>query len=244
MQEKRPFAVFDIDGTLIRWQLYHAVADQLAKQGHLKVADFAKVKAARMAWKKREQAAAFRDYEEALVTVIDQAITGIIVSDLQAVCQTVIDEYKDQVYIYTRDLVAHLKQQNYLLFVISASQSQIVELLAEYYGFDDFGGSTYEIKDGYFTGQKEVMRRDNKPILLEQLVEKHQATYQGSIAVGDSESDIPMLEAVEQPIAFNPTKLLFETATRHNWKIIIERKSMWYELKGSDGSYVLAQTNA
>ena len=26
----RPFAVFDIDGTIIRWQLYHALADELA----------------------------------------------------------------------------------------------------------------------------------------------------------------------------------------------------------------------
>ena len=30
--QSRPFAVFDIDGTLIRWQLYHAVADDMAKQ--------------------------------------------------------------------------------------------------------------------------------------------------------------------------------------------------------------------
>ena len=29
------FAVFDIDGTLIRWQLYHAIADELAKSGHI-----------------------------------------------------------------------------------------------------------------------------------------------------------------------------------------------------------------
>ncbi len=28
----QPFAVFDIDGTIIRWQLYHALADELAKE--------------------------------------------------------------------------------------------------------------------------------------------------------------------------------------------------------------------
>jgi phosphoserine phosphatase len=29
------FAVFDLDGTLVRWQLYHALVDRLAKKGYL-----------------------------------------------------------------------------------------------------------------------------------------------------------------------------------------------------------------
>ena len=35
MTKGRPFAVFDIDGTLIRWQLYHSIADTLARLGHI-----------------------------------------------------------------------------------------------------------------------------------------------------------------------------------------------------------------
>lgn len=242
--ERRPFAVFDIDGTLIRWQLYHAVADKLAQQGKLDAAAFAAVKQARLDWKKRAGEASFSDYEEALVVVVDRAITGLSPAELQAACKSVIEEYKDQVYVYSRDLLRRLKSKNYLLFVISASQSQIVELLADYYGFDDFGGSVYEVKAGRFTGKKDVMRRDNKPSYLQRLVDKHNGTYDGSLAVGDSESDIPMLEAVEQPIALNPTKLLFRHAAERGWKIVIERKNMWYELEKRHGSYVLVQTNA
>jgi HAD superfamily hydrolase (TIGR01490 family) len=233
------FAVFDIDGTIIRWQLYHALADDLAKAGHLDPKEFDKVRVARMAWKKRVRETSFNDYEETLVKLIDRAITNIRAEDLQAACQRVLLEYKDQVYIYTRDLIQELKVKNYLLFAISASQAEIVELLAAYYGFDDYGGSLYEIKNGYFTGRKDVLKSDRKPVHLQKLVAKHGADWAGSIGVGDSESDIPMLAIVEQPIAFNPTRNLYNYAVEHSWPVVIERKNMIYRLEPENGEYRL-----
>ncbi len=237
---KRPFAVFDIDGTIIRWQLYHALADELARTGHLDPKEFKKVRQARMLWKKRTHETSFVRYEQTLVALIDKAITGIRVEDLATACHRVMDEYKDQVYTYTRDLIRDLQGRNYLLFAISASQAQIVGLIAGYYGFDDFGGSRYEVEDGYFTGRKELLMSTSKPEFLKQLVAKHDAGWQGSYAIGDSESDIPMLSTVEQPIAFNPTKKLFQHASERGWKIVLERKNMVYELEPRDGVYRLA----
>lgn len=236
----RPFAVFDIDGTLIRWQLYHALADELARRGHLDTKQFQKVRAARMAWKKRTDNDSFTQYEHTLVELVDEAITGIRVTDLAVACSSVLAEYKDQVYTYTRQLIRGLKAKNYLLFAISASQAEIVSLLAEYYGFDDYGGSIYEVKDGVFTGQADILRQERKPEYLKQLVSTHHARWQDSMGVGDSESDIPMLATVEQPIAFNPTKKLFEHAEKQGWPIVIERKNMIYKLEPKSGSYILA----
>lgn len=236
----KPFAVFDIDGTLIRWQLYHAVADELAHRGHFGAIEYQAVKDARMTWKKREGEESFKAYERALVNLVDQAIIGLPVTEMESACRAVINEYKDQVYTYTRDLIRNLKEEGYLLFTISASQSGIVKMLADYYGFDDYGGSEYEVKDGIFTGKKEVLKSERKPEYLKLLIQKHGATYEGSVAVGDSESDIPMLEAVERPIAFNPTKLLFDHAKKEGWQIVVERKNVIYELQPHDGKYRLA----
>lgn len=235
----RPFAVFDIDGTVIRWQLYHALADELARQGHLDPKEFQKVRKARMAWKKRSGEASFDEYEQTLVRLINTAITGILVADLERACRAVLAEYKDQVYTYTRDLIRQLKAQNYLLFTISASQAEIVAMLAKYYGFDDWGGSTYHAENGRFTGKIDVLMRERKPLLLQELVAKHGADWRGSIGVGDSESDIPMLDMVERPVAFNPTKKLFQHASKQGWKIVLERKNMIYELEPEDGTYRL-----
>jgi HAD superfamily hydrolase (TIGR01490 family) len=237
---QRPFAVFDIDGTLIRWQLYHAVADELARRGHFGAIEYQAVKNARMTWKKRESEDSFKEYERALVNLVDQAIQGIRVAEWEDASKTVIHEYQDQVYTFTRNLIRDLQSKGYLLFAISASEKTIVKLLAAHYGFDDFAASTYEVIDNAFTGHKDILRRERKPAALAELVQKHGATYNGSMAVGDSENDIPMLKAVEQPIAFNPTKQLSEQARGQGWKIVVERKNVVYELEPGNGTYLLA----
>jgi HAD superfamily hydrolase (TIGR01490 family) len=235
----RPFAVFDIDGTLIRWQLYHAVADKLAKRGVLDAADFEKVRASRMDWKNRAGEESFDTYERQLVKLINGAISGLAVKDLEKAYDEVITEYQDQVYTYSRNLIEELRARDYLLFVVSGSQAEIVDLLARRYKFDDFGGTVYEQKDGRFTGRNTPLRAERKPEYLKQLVKKYDATWQGSVGLGDSESDIAMLSLVERPIAFNPTKKLFRHAKEQGWKVVLERKNMVYELEPSDGTYSL-----
>lgn len=235
----RPFAVFDIDGTVIRWQLYHAVADELAHRGLLDRVNYEAVLAARFEWKVRQHVDSFKRYEAKLVSVVNQAMSGLAVSDVEKAMRAVLTIYKDQVYTYTRDLITSLKAKNYILFAISTSQIEIVDPIATYYGFDDYGGSQYEIKNGRFTGHRIVMQRRQKPILLKQLVTAHQARWKDSIAVGDSENDIPMLEIVDKPIAFNPTKQLLNHATKAAWPIVIERKNVVYSLRPDHGNYRL-----
>ncbi|HET7059841.1 MAG TPA: HAD family phosphatase [Candidatus Saccharimonadales bacterium] len=244
MSKRRPFAVFDIDGTIIRWQLYHAIADELAKTGHIDANLFEQARAARMEWKKRVGDDAFKDYEHILVDIYDKALVTLTADDFMAAVRHVFDEYKEQTYTYTRDLIQELKSKNYLLFAISASQEEVVEMLADYYGFDAWAGSEYPRRGNYFTGEKVPLKRDLKVKTLQEFVKKFGAASIGSIAVGDSDSDIPMLDTVDQPIAFNPDKKLFHHAQERGWKIVLERKNMVYELEPKNGSYVVAQTNA
>jgi HAD superfamily phosphoserine phosphatase-like hydrolase len=166
----RPFAAFDIDGTLIRWQLYHAVSDQLAKTGKINALSFQAVQKARLTWKKRTAHNSYDDYERALIKAYDSAITNISEADLFAAEAAVFNQYKDQTYTYTRDLLRRLKKEGYWLFAISASMQEIVEMLARYYGFDDFGGSTYENIGGRFTGRKNILISKQKPAYLRKLI--------------------------------------------------------------------------
>ena len=238
----RPFAVFDIDGTVLRWQLYHALVDELVKRGHFDPKSYEAVRQARFTWKQRSHANSYSEYEISLVKYFDSAITGLKKSVLIESGQAVFDIYKDQVYTYTRDLIKDLKAKDYLLFAISASQDEIVKLLAEYYGFDSAGGSVYEVNNGVYTGKSQILRSERKSEFLRRLVFANKASWKGSIAVGDSESDIPMLASVEKPIAFNPTAELFDHAKQQNWGVVVERKNMIYQLEPKNGSFVLAKT--
>ena len=238
----KKFAVFDIDGTLIRWQLYHAVADNLVKHGFIAPVKFQAIRDARMVWKRRESSDSFKEYEMELVRLYEDILSEITVEQFEAAAQAVFEEYKDQVYIYTRDLLKRLKKDGYLLFAISGSQIQIISKMARYYGFNDFVAREDAYKDNRFTGSS-TTPIFNKDEVLQRLVTKNGADFKDSIAVGDSSSDIKMLELVEQPIAFNPEHSLFDFADNQGWKIIIERKSMVYELEKQDGKYQLVKTN-
>ncbi|MGZ6004872.1 MAG: HAD family hydrolase [Candidatus Saccharimonadales bacterium] len=233
------FAVFDIDGTLVRWQLYHAIADALARLGYFDAEAFQAVRQARMIWKQRDSDQSFKAYEDQLIASYEQMLGQLTVKQLEEAVSQVFDEYKDQVYTYTRDLIKRLKTDNYLLFAISNSQTEIVQKIAEHYGFDDFAGAVYERQGHKFSGQKTLYLKD-KDRVLKQLAAKHQASWQSSIAVGDSASDAPMLKAVEQPIAFNPEKKLYQLAKARGWPVVVERKNVIYKLESKDGKYFLA----
>lgn len=51
-----------------------------------------------------------------------------------------------------------------------------------------------------------------------------------SYGVGDTASDISMLEIVDRPIAFNPNHQLYDHARKAGWRIVVERKDMVYDL--------------
>ena len=239
MSKGKRFAVFDIDGTLIRWQLYHAVADKLVALGFIAPVKFQQIRDARMVWKRRESTESFKDYELELVRLYSDILTEITPEQFEQAAQTVFEEYRDQVYIYTRDLIRDLKKDGYLVFAISGSQKTIIAKLATYYGFDDFVARDDEIEDGRFTG-KSTTPIFSKDQVLKELAKKHGCGFRDSVGVGDSLSDAKMLELVQQPIAFNPELELFKKARQNGWQIVIERKNVIYKLKGEDGAYVLA----
>lgn len=239
---QRKFAAFDIDGTLIRWQLYHALVDRLVKKGHAAPQAWSRIHESRMSWKTRTHTEAFKAYEHELIGIYDNILTSLSVKQFNEVVDEVFDEYKEQVYVYTRELIRDLKSLGYLLFAISGSQTEIVKKIADYYGFDDYSGSIYVQKDGRFTG-KVILPHLHKDKVLKEFINKHHASLQSSMAVGDSESDARMMRLVERPIAFNPEAKLFKIAKEKNWKVVVERKNMIYELESRDGKYELVKTN-
>jgi len=236
------FAVFDIDGTVIRWQLYHAIVDELGAQGLLDSAMRQKIQDARHTWKSRTHSTSFDEYEQTLVDVYHNALTNLAVDDYLRAVDVVFEKYKDQVYTYSRDLIRELKEQGFLLFIISGSQQEIIQKLGDYYGFDEVIGTAYTQREGRFTGQF-VGVYGHKAEMLHKLMAKHGVGTVGSVAIGDSNSDIAMLELVEHPIAFNPTKGLMEHARAQGWDIVVERKNVVYQLQAKQDGYILAQTN-
>lgn len=240
----RKIAFFDLDGTFFRWQLYHELAFELKDQGVFDEATAQKLDESLIAWQAKQQT--WHDYEMEIIRAVEPAIARLDASIFDAAAQAVVSRSGHKIYNYTRQLLDTLKSEEYFTFAISGSQQEIIEPFTELYGFDTCIGALYERQDGKFTGN--VVRRvpgRKHEIIAEFLKENPDMTLEGSVAVGDSEGDISMLAMVERPIAFNPTTSLLEEAQTQGWDVVIERKNMAYTLrKGSDGQYILAQTDS
>ena len=177
----------------------------------------------------------YDDYIQAVVKVFVQNIKGVAYSDFSRIGEEVVAEQKDRVYRFTRDLIKDLQKKNYFLLAVSHSPKGILDHFCKRLGFDKVYGLIYETgPTDRFTGKiTEEAFMLNKAAVVQHAVEKEGLTLKGSIGVGDTESDIPLLELVGEPICFNPNSKLFSHAKRNKWRVVVERKDVVYEIESS-----------
>lgn len=223
-------AFFDIDGTVFRSSLLVELVEKLVAQGVFPLlAREVYVKQLR-AWRNRE--GSYADYIKAVVEAYMEHIKGVHYGELADIGRLVVEQQGNHVYKYTRDLIATLKRDGYFIVAISQSPKTILDDFCHEHGFDKVYGRMYEIgPQDRFTGEMiDVHLVEDKANIVARVVEKENVTLEDSIGVGDTEGDISLLESVVQPICFNPNNALFEHAKKRDWKVVIERKDVIYEL--------------
>lgn len=236
------FAVFDIDGTIFRWQLYHELFDAFVDEKIITSSAARKVINAREAWRQRKQS--YEAYERELIYAMEKVIDGLESHRFDSIADKILRAKGHHTYQYTLRLLGTLKQQGYTIITISGSHQQLVDRFSRIHNIDIAIGRQYEEKDGKLTSRAEIVF-GNKHTILKALVRQYDLDWKDSYAIGDSGGDISMLELVEHPIAFNPNEELRQKAERAGWPIVIERKNIAYRLeKGRDGLYVLAEADA
>jgi HAD superfamily hydrolase (TIGR01490 family) len=228
--EKRGVAAFDIDGTVFRSSLLIELIERLTDKGIFPQEARGAYEEERRKWLDRK--GDYAAYINKVVQVFATQLKGAPYEEVKNIAGEVIEEKRDRVYRYTRDLIKDLKQKGYFLLAISHSPKFIADGFGYEAGFDKVYGTFYATgASGNFTGEiedKELIA--NKAAILTRAVRKEELTLDGSVAVGDTESDIGMLEMVERPIAFNPNQALYTHAKRRGWPVVVERKDVIYEL--------------
>jgi HAD superfamily hydrolase (TIGR01490 family) len=226
----RPVAVFDIDGTVFRSSLLIELVESLIAKGLFPEEARKNYETAQETWLNRKG-----EYEPFIKKVVEsfaKHAKGLPYADVADIAGEIIEAKKYHTYRYTRDLIQELKANGLYILGISHSPKFIVDGFGYELGFDKTYGTFYETgASGRFTGTIEdehlIM---NKGAVLRRAVDKNNLTLHGSFGVGDTESDISMLEIVETPIAFNPNRLLYRHAKKHEWKVVVERKDVIYEV--------------
>ncbi len=228
--DPRPVAVFDIDGTLFRSSLLIELVDELVRRGIFPVSARDSYEGERRDWENRK--GEYGPFIHGVVRAFGTHAKGVSYEEVANIAGEIIEAQKDRVYRYTRDLAHEYKEKGYYLLAISHSPKFIVDGFAYELGFHKSYGTFYESgASDRFTGTiAEEHLIMNKSAVLKRVLEKENLTLHGSIGVGDTESDISMLQVTETPIAFNPNRLLYRHALQHKWKVVVERKDVIYEI--------------
>lgn len=226
----KPVAFFDIDGTLFRSSLLVELCDRLIR------AEVFPTEAAEMyeeeyrAW--RNRTGTYEEYIAAVVESFCTHIRGVHYGTLADIGREVVSDSGKRVYRYTRDRIAALKADGYFLVAISQSPKTILDDFCATYGFDKVYGRIYEIgPQDRFTGAVEGEHLiSNKANIVSRVFEKEAVSREESVGVGDTEGDIPLLEAVAHPLCFNPNAALYRHAQSRGWPVVVERKDVIYTI--------------
>lgn len=236
----KKFAVFDIDGTLYRWQLYHELVQTLALAGVFPENAPRELDEYYNKWRGGEMT--FLEYESFVIGLMTKNLPLVPIATFEAACDKVVEQSAHKTYLYPKALLQDLKARDYTIIAITGSQQELIDRFGKRYGFDIVVGAGYERSDGHFTGKTEVLTVGRKPEILREIVEAHELSWQDSLAIGDSAGDAGILEMVEQPIAFNPDDGLLTRAKAEGWLVVIERKNIAYKLEKKGNDLVLADT--
>ncbi len=226
----KPVAFFDIDGTVFRSSLLIELVEKLVSEGVFAKQSRAEYSDAYHAWRNRE--GTYDAYIRAVINCYVTHIRGVHYGTLADLGRMVVGEQSKHVYRYTRDLIHELKREGYFVVAISQSPKTILDEFCKTQGFDKVYGRIYEIgPQDCFTGEMtDVHLIENKANIVARVLDREAVSFAGSIAVGDTDGDIPMFESVERAICFNPNQKLYEQAERRGWEVVVERKDVIYNI--------------
>lgn len=221
-------AIFDVDGTIFRSSMVIELVETLIEEGIFSKEAAKEYEQEYLKWFERE--GGYEEYINAVVKTFMKNIKGVHYGTFSDIAKQVVERQQKRVYRYTRDLITKLKEDGYFLLAISQSPKTVVDEFCKNLGFDKIYGRIYEIgPQDLFTGsvvdEHLIM---NKANIVHRALLKEGLSLEGSIGVGDTEGDIPLLELVEESICFNPNNNLYKHARRLGWKVVVERKDVIY----------------
>jgi HAD superfamily hydrolase (TIGR01490 family) len=122
----------------------------------------------------------------------------------------------------SRQLVEKHRNAGDTLLIITATNAFITSPIAQQYGIEHLIATEPERHDGQFTGEVagEPSFQAGKVNRLNTWLQVHAADLRGSWFYSDSHNDLPLLEAVEHPVAVDPDETLARIANDRNWQIL------------------------
>ena len=217
----KPFAAFDVDGTIFKSSLAEKVVDGCIEAGVFRAEPFNDVFANRRRWQISNNEGLYQAYLHRLVGAFVNEVAGVEVGRFNKVTDAMLERHAIRKFAFPRKLIRGLQPSHHIV-AISGSPDILVKPFLNDLEVEAAYGSIFDVEDGVFTGLAKTV--GNKATLLEKLVTDGVAAQSGSVAMGDTVSDTSMLEYSATPIMFNASRTLTNYGSEFGWLRVNEVK--------------------
>jgi HAD superfamily hydrolase (TIGR01490 family) len=154
---------------------------------------------------------------------IAASLEGTRVVDLERLGVDVLAGILPRVYPQMLTLAHDHQDAGRRAYIVTAASQELADILARVMAFDGaIGSDISEVADGVYTGRPTgvFVYRSGKAQAMRALADREGIDLEASYAYSDSESDLPMLEAVGHPVAVNPDSALAGIARERGWDVL------------------------
>jgi len=215
----RAAAFFDLDKTTIATASMFAFSSTLREAGYLDARLVLRAIYGRFVFKylgaDHDRMEEMRNQALALCTGWERdKVARLVTESMEDVIDPIV--YREAV----EEIAAH-KAAGHQVFMVSASPEEVVRPLSRHLGADGAVATIAAIDDeGRYTGEVDFYSYGEfKVDAMEVLALEHDLDLSESYAYTDSITDLPMLEAVGNPIVVNPDRALARVALERGWEI-------------------------
>jgi HAD superfamily hydrolase (TIGR01490 family) len=212
-------AFFDVDNTILRGASIFHLGVGLFRRRLLTLRDIARFSCMNLRYELFGESAAG---VSATRTRSLDAIKGQPVAQMVAVADQVWDEVlAARVFPGAKALVDQHLADGHEVWLISASPTAVVDLVAARVGATGGLGTQAGAVDGYFTGELVggLLHGPAKATAALDLAAQRGIDLPASYAYGDSANDIPILSAVGHPCGINPDRRLRRYCRERRWPV-------------------------
>ncbi len=219
MVEPMEAAFFDLDKTVISRSSTLALSRPLYRAGMVSRAQLLRGAYAQLVYL---LVGADEDKMERLKEGMLQLTKGWDRTQVEQLVENVILEVIDPyVYAEALDLMELHRSEGRRVYIVSSSPEEVVRPLARHFGVTGVIATRAAIgPDGRYTGELEFYAYGpRKADAVREVAERAGIDLTRSFAYTDSTTDLPLLEAVGNPVAVNPDKELRKVAEERGWPI-------------------------
>lgn len=212
-------AFFDLDKTILAKSSSFAFARPFYKEGLIGRSDVVRSAYAQFMFL---ASGADHDQMEAMRDYMSELVSGWEVERVQQVVSETLDSIVDpMVFEEAVELIEMHRLAGLDIVIISSSGTDVVEPISARLGADVAIGTQVAVEDGFYTGEILFYAYgEGKAEAMRALADERGYDLTECFAYSDSQTDLPMLDAVGFPAAVNPDSTLRAVAVERGWPIM------------------------